>query len=157
MYAWVGRVWAAQARRDADTTLEDFSDAAWNAVFAEIGSDYLPYLDANAAAYRQGARRFDGRMGAYRFPKLPVVRYRVACREQLLKAWVALLPAQQQKVQQRLAGTGIADWLASAAAIPSGLDAEFEMPLAQRYPPARGWYGVKLLRGTPWDLPKPPL
>jgi len=31
------------------------------------------------------------------------------------------------------------------------------MPLAQRYPPARGWYGVKLLRGTPWDLPKPPL
>lgn len=157
VYAWVGRLWAAQASRFADATLEDFAAPEWDAVFAEIGRDYLPYLDANAAAHACGAKRFDWGEGLNRFPGVPVVRYRVACREQLLKAWQALSADQQQRVLQRLTLAGIGEWLAHAAPVASGLAAEFVMPLAQRYPPARGWYGLKLLRGTPWDLPRPPL
>lgn len=156
VYAWVGRVWAAQASPYADASLEDFSAPEWHAVFAEIGRDYLPYLDANAAAFAHGTKRFDWSDGTHQFPQLPVVRYRVACREQLLKGWQSLSQEAQRQVRQRLASSGVDTWLVSAQIVPSGLDAEFQMPLAQRYPPARGWYGLKLLRGTPWDLPAPP-
>lgn len=156
VYAWVARVWDAKASEGATTTLEDFNSTDWSAVFAEVGRDYLPYLDANAAAYAQGARRFDLSLPAARYPNMPVVRYRVACREQLLKAYAPLQAAEKAALHQRLAGSSIAEWLQNASSIPSGLDAEFELPLGQRYPAARGWYGLKLLTGTPWDLPSPP-
>lgn len=157
VYAWVGRVWNARADRDGESALETFDGAAWNPLFEEIGRDYLRYLDANAEAHAQGARRFDLQLDDARYPAMPVVRYRVACREQLLKAHAALDADAKQRVQQRLAGSGIAEWLLHARPVASGLDAEFELPLAQAYPPARGFYGLRLLRGTPWDLPRPPL
>lgn len=157
VYAWVGRVWNARVSREGGAALSDFTSAAWDAVFAEIGRDYLPYLDANAVAYAQRRKRFDLTLGANTYPGMAVVRYRVACREQLLKAWQSLDGEAQRQLGKRLMASGIAGWLKDAAAIPAGLDAEFEMPLAQRYPPARGWHGLKLLRGTPWDLPAPPL
>ncbi len=156
VYAWVGRVWNARASREGDVALDDFSSRDWDAVFAEIGRDYLPYLDANAEAWARGAKRFDLVLSDARYPKMPVVRYRVACREQLLKAWRALDASAQQTVRTHLAAAGIGAWLDAAHDIPAGLDAEFELPLKQHYPNARGWYGLKLLGGTPWDLPAPP-
>lgn len=155
VYAWVARVWNARASVESQNPLQDFADPAWDAVFSEIGRDYLSYLDANAQTYARGEKRFDLHLGDICYPKMPVVRYRVACREQLLKAWQMLSLAEQQQVHQRLGKSGISAWLRTAADIPAGLDAEFAMPLAQRYPPARGWYGLKMLQGTPWDLPKP--
>lgn len=155
VYSWVARVWNARVSTESKNALEDFADPAWYAVFNEIGRDYLVYLDANAQAYARGEKRFDLWLGDTCYPSMPVVRYRVACREQLLKAWWALPAAAQQSAMQRLKKSGISAWLSTAAAIPAGLDAEFVMPLAQRYPPARGWYGLKMLQGTPWDLPKP--
>ncbi|HUS25244.1 MAG TPA: glutathione S-transferase family protein [Candidatus Binatia bacterium] len=157
VYAWVARLWNARANRDGAGRLEDFSAAAWDAVLGEIGTDYLPYLDANAQAYARGARRFDLALRDARYPRMPVVRYRVACREQLLKEYAALDPAARVSVDQRLRASGVAGWLAQAKPIASGLDREFVMPLAQRYPPARGWYGLRLYRGTPWDIPAPPI
>jgi hypothetical protein len=156
VYAWVGRVWNARASAESQAALEPFADPAWEALFTEISRDYLVYLDANASAYARGTRRFDLALQDARYPRMPVVRYRVACREQLLKAYRALPADAQRAVQQRLQASGIAHWLTSATEIASGLDAEFVLPLAQHYPPARGWYGLKLLRGTPWDLPAPP-
>ncbi len=157
VYAWVGRVWNARASREGEGAFESFDSSDWDPVLTEIGSDYLHYLDGNAEAYVRGARRFDLQLGATRYPRMPVVRYRVACREQLLKAFAALDAGARQAVQTRLAGSGIAGWLQRARPIASGLDAEFELPLARRYPPARGLYGLRLLRGTPWDLPSPPI
>lgn len=157
VYAWVARVWNARASGDGVGSLGDFGDPAWHAVFGEIGRDYLAYLDANAAAYARGDKRFDLGLGAHCYPRMPVVRYRVACREQLLNAWQVLSKQQQDVARASVQASGIGEWLAGAAPIPSGLDAEFVMPLAQRYPPARGWYGFKLLKGTPWDLPAPPV
>jgi glutathione S-transferase len=156
VYAWVARLWNARQAKDREGVLEDFSSADWDAVFTEIGRDYLPYLDANATAYHAGARRFDLVLADARYPRMPVVRYRVACREQLLLAWQRLRPDDQQRVAARLQACGVADWLQRATIVPSGLDAEFVLPLEARYPPARGWHGLKLLRGTPWDLPAPP-
>ena len=156
VYAWVGRVWNARASREGSGALTDFAGQQWDAVFTEIGRDYLPYLDANAGAYAQGEDRFELTLGANSYPGMTVVRYRVACREQLLRAWQRLTPSAQQALGARLAASGIAGWLKNAREIPAGLDAEFQLPLTQRYPPARGWYGLTLLKGTPWDLPAPP-
>jgi glutathione S-transferase len=156
VYAWVGRVWAARADRIWQGALDGFDDAAWDAVFSEIGRDYLRYLDANAGAYAAKRRRFDLQLDDARYPRLPVVRYRVACREQLLRAYRALDAATQQAVILRTQASGIARWLQTAADVPAGLDAEFELPLQQRYP-GTPWYGLRVLRGTPWDPPSPPL
>jgi glutathione S-transferase len=156
VYAWVGRVWAARANREWQGTLERFDASAWDAVFAEIGRDYLRYLDANARAYAAGGKRFDLQLDRARYPRIPVVRYRVACREQLLKAYRALDADARQAVCARTQASGIAQWLQTAQDIPAGLDAEFQLPLRQRYPGAR-WYGLRVMQGTPWDLPKPPI
>jgi glutathione S-transferase len=156
VYAWVGRVWAARADRDRDRDrgLESFDDPAWGAVFAEIGRDYLRYLDTNARAYAEGRKHVDLQLDDARYPRMPVVRYRVACREQLLKAWHALDAGAQHAVCIRTAASGIAAWLQTAAPIPAGLDAEFALPLQQRYPET-AWFGLRAMRGTPWDMPRP--
>jgi glutathione S-transferase len=158
VWAWVARLWNARGARDGRGALEDFSAAAWDSVFDSVAREYLPYLETNAAAYAQGARRFDFELSDARYPQMPVVRYRVACRGQLLKAFRALTPSDQQRVRRRLDASGIGPWLASAPPVDAGLDREFELPLAQRYPEARGWYGLRrFFRGTPWDLPAEPI
>ena len=81
VYAWVGRVWNARANVEGAGTLDAFAGSEWNALFAEIGRDYLVYLDVNAHAYARGERRFDLALHDAQYPRMPVVRYRVACRE----------------------------------------------------------------------------
>jgi glutathione S-transferase len=157
VFAWVGRVWNARASREGQRGVGDFASARWDDLFASIAGEYLPYLDDNARAYASGRHRFDSNIGGTVYPAMPVVRYRVACRGQLLKAYSRLDERARAVVQSRLEKSGIARWLAAAEVIDAGLDAEFDLPLAHRYPPARGWYGLKLFgKGTPWDLPAAP-
>jgi glutathione S-transferase len=161
VWAWVARVWNARAQREGRGALGDFAPKAWDAIFGDIAREYLPYLDRNAAAYASGDRRFDlhlpGGDPETLYPRMPVVRYRVACRSQLLKAWHALDAGAQARVRERLGESGIAAWLESAQDVDAGLDAEFVLPLAQRYPQARGLHGLRMYAGTPWDLPAPPI
>jgi glutathione S-transferase len=156
VYAWVGRVWNARVGREGQGALDSFDGFGWNAIFGEIGRDYLRYLDMNADAYARGAKRFDLQLGGARYPRMPVVRYRVACREQLLKAFRALDASARQAVLTRTEASGIARWLRTAVDVPAGLDHEFVLPVAQRYA-ATSWYTSRALRGTPWDSPNPPL
>lgn len=157
VWAWVARLWNARAAREGSGAPEDFASKDWDDLLATIGSEYLPYLDRNAQAYAQKEKRFDLRIGATLYPRMPVVRYRVACRSQLLRAFADLNAGERQRVQERLKASGIAQWLASAQDVDAGLDAEFVLPLAQRYPEARGLYGLKMYQGTPWDLPAAPI
>jgi len=50
VWAWVARLWNSATEEWDDTALDDFSDAGWNGLFADLGSAYLPYLRDNAAA-----------------------------------------------------------------------------------------------------------
>ena len=161
VWAWVARVWNARAAREGQGALEDFSAAPWQPLFADIALEYLPYLDRNAQAWAKGDKRFDLRLPRERgdpetvlYPSMPVVRYRVACRSQLLKAWRALDAAARTRAAQRLGA--VAAWLDLAQDIDAGLDAEFVLPLAQRYPEARGLFGLRMYAGTPWDMPRKP-
>lgn len=157
VFAWVARLWNARGPRDGVGALDDFASPDWDELFGNIAGEYLPYLDRNAEAWSAARRRFDLRIGDTLYPRMPVVRYRVACRGQLLSAWAALGPDVRQRLQPRLNASGIGAWLDTASAVDAGLDAEFQMPLPHRYPAARGLYGLKLFKGTPWDLPAAPL
>ncbi len=153
--AWTARMWAARGSEIVGDRMDDFSDPAWQPMFRDMARDYLPYLDDNARHYAAGDKRFDSQIDGVRYPAVPVVRYRVACREILLREWMALHEDSRTRIRERLADSGIANWLDAAPAIPAGLDEEFQLPLQQRYPAARGLYGLKLLTGTPWDRPRP--
>lgn len=157
VFAWVSRLWNARGERDGAGALGDFSPPAWDELLANIGSEYLPYLDRNAAAWSCSQRRFDLKLGNARYPNMPAVRYRVACRSQLLAAYAVLTRGARDQVQARLKASGIGPWLESAQPVDSGLDGEFELPLKHRYPEARGLYGLRLFKGTPWDIPAPPI
>lgn len=157
VWAWVARVWNARAEREGSGALEDFSSKDWDALFTDISREYLPYLDRNAEAFARKEKRFDLQLPDAQYPRMPVVRYRVACRSQLLKAYRALEGEARARVEQRLTFSGIAQWLRSAQDVEAGLDAEFVLPLAQRYPAARGLYGLRMYAGTPWDLPAEPI
>ena len=161
VYAWVARLWSARANAQCEAVsgapLDTFTDPAWAPLFEQIARQYLPYLDANASAWRDGLKRFNHQTDGVRYPRLPVIRYRVACRERLLTRFATLPDPAREQLQSRFAASGIARWLCEATPIAAGLDREFEMPLQQHYRPARGWYGVRLLAGTPWDLPSPPV
>ena len=162
VWAWVARVWNARAAREGGGTLEDFPATEWQPLFADILREYLPYLDDNAKAYAKKLKRFDLTLPRHPreggdpvlYPSMPVVRYRVACRSQLLKAWHALDAGARANAAQKLGG--IAAWFEAAQDVDAGLDDEFVLPLAQRYPEARGLYGLRMYQGTPWDLPAPP-
>jgi glutathione S-transferase len=157
VWAWVARLWNARGPRYETRGLDDFGSADWDGLFDDVSAEYLPYLDANAQAYAGQQSRFDFRLGDALYPRMPVVRYRVACRSRLLRQFRALTDAERARVQQRL-GAATGRWLESARDVDAGLDAEFELPLAQRYPEARGLYGLKVFgKGTPWDLPAAPL
>jgi glutathione S-transferase len=158
VYAWVGRLWNAHAdNTQPSSELEDFASTDWDALLGDISHDYLTYLDRNAKAYASGDKHFDLVLGGTTYPQMAVVRYRVACREQILLAFRGLNPKARKHVELRLQASGISAWLGDAPMIVSGLADEFVMPLQRHYPPAKGLAGLRLLKGTPWDMPAPPL
>jgi glutathione S-transferase len=151
VYAWVARLW--NARRDVDDgawVAEGTVPAGWNEIIADAGSSYLPYLHANALAWRGGRRRFDfgGRAVTYR--NLPVVHYRVWCRERLQDHF-DLLPAEPRAaVRSTLEAAGAWEPLWRDGRIASRLHAGAAPPVCR--PPTLGWRdrARAIVRGTTW-------
>lgn len=111
VWAWVTRLWNSGAEDWSESALDDFGDAAWDAIFRDLGSAYLPYLHDNALACAAGARRFDGRYGGIDYPQLPAVHYRARCLATLRTAYAALDAATRARIDARLAGLGIVEAL----------------------------------------------
>jgi glutathione S-transferase len=82
VWAWLARLWDARGGRLGDGALVPGVPADWAPILGEIGSAYLPYLNANAQAWRTGRRRFDADIQGVRY-RLPTSRYRVWCLERL--------------------------------------------------------------------------
>jgi hypothetical protein len=146
---WVERVWASGAQNWDDAELDDFTDAAWDPIFADIGAAYLPYLHDNAAAFAAGRPRFTGTYGGIEYPDLPAIEYRARCLNTLLTRYAGLAPAARTRVDARLAGLGVAEWLWRPTPLP---DAK---PIDSAVAVARPRSLVRRLRaragGTPWD------
>lgn len=150
VFAWVGRLWNARRSREpgawaAPGTLP----GGWEALLREMAATHLPYLHANAVAYREGRRRFDWTVQGVTYRATPVVRYRVWCRERLQERFEALPPAARPAVQQRLHEVGAFEPLFADGVIRSRLHEGAQPPVCR--PPA-GRASLRLLRdGTPWN------
>ncbi|AXQ27795.1 glutathione S-transferase family protein [Solimonas sp. K1W22B-7] len=148
VWAWVSRVWNSGEEEWGDGAPDDFSDAAWDPVFADIGKAYLPYLHDNAASVAAGQKRFSGHYGDIAYPDLPAVRYRARCLLTLQRAYESLDPVPRQRVDQRL-GNAIVGQLRRRSAAP-------DLPLIDTaLAQARQVTALQRLRfyfaGTPWD------
>ena len=156
VYEWVARTWNAKATRmDQESCLNDFSHPGWKFIFEDICRTYLPYLHRNAVAWQAGERHFDFETQRVTYPALPVVHYRVWCREELQRGFQGLSAAIKEQVKDVLSPYGGLDPLFEDGTIQSGLAQEFILPLEQKKRPLGLLRTLKLrLTGTPWDLPK---
>jgi len=88
VYAWVARVW--KARSATAGRLLDGIPSDWGPVLDDVGAAYLPFLCANAEAWRDRRRRFDVTIQGTRYVRVPTSRYRVWCLEQLRRHYETL-------------------------------------------------------------------
>lgn len=156
VYEWVARTWNAKATRvDQERPLNDFSHPGWKFIFEDICKTYLPYLHRNAIAWQAGEGRFDYEAQEVTYRALPVVHYRVWCREELQRLFQQLSDQAKEQVKDVLSPCGGLDPLFDDGIIQSGLAQEFILPLEQRERPLGPLHTLKLrISGTPWDLPK---
>jgi glutathione S-transferase len=101
VYAWQARVWAARAsstNRDLLTGVPD----DWGPILDQVGSAYLPYLNANARGWAAGEERHDADIQGTTYRDLPVSQYRVWCLERLREHYDELPDAVQPAVRVRL-------------------------------------------------------
>lgn len=155
VFEWVARLWNATASTTpgawcAPGTLPD----GWTPILDDVGAAYLPYLHANAVAYRDGRRQFTFEVQGTRYERLPVVPYRVWCREQLQAAHAALPADARAAVDARLGEVGALAPLFADGVIASGLYADTTPPLCRprrvsRVERLRRWF-----TGTHWQPPK---
>jgi glutathione S-transferase len=156
VYEWVARIWNAKASEtDLQSPLNNVSHPGWKFIFEDVCRAYLPYLHRNALAWKAGERRFDFETKGVTYPALPVVHYRVWCREQLQRLFQELPDAAKEQVKDLVSLYGGLDPLFADGTIQSGLAQEFILPLEQKERPLGLFHTLKLrLTGTPWDLPK---
>jgi hypothetical protein len=128
----------------------------WLPLLRDVGEAYLPYLHANALAWREGRRHFDFTVQNTQYRRLPVVQYRVWCRERLQQHYAALPESARPAVDAILRQGGALEPLLAGGSIPSGLYADTVPPLCR----PRQIGGLDKLRrfvtGTHWQMPKLP-
>ncbi len=146
VYAWVARLWNARC----DTVAGDWAPpgtlpVGWEALLRDCGEAYLPYLHANAVAWRDRRRRFDCDVQGAPYRALPTVRYRVWCRERLQDHVEAAPATAQAALRAQLEARGCWEPLWRDGRIASGMFEGQTPPLCQGRRPER------LVGGSVWN------
>ena len=95
VHEWVARMWNLRPDRFDAMPLPDRLPEDIGALLGAVAGVYLPYLDANAAAYAKGEKRVRYEVRGTTFVE-PVKPYRVWCRDRLQSRLVELsLPRQR--------------------------------------------------------------
>jgi glutathione S-transferase len=89
VFAWQARLWNARPGTASGDLVAGVPDD-WGPILDRVGSAYLPYLCANAEAWKAGARRHDADVEGVHYRRLPVSQYRVWCLERLREHFEAL-------------------------------------------------------------------
>ncbi len=129
VFEWVARVWNARFGKTDGTLLEAVPDD-WGPILDSIGSAYLPYLCANAEAWKEGRSHFDVDIEGAPYRKIRTARYRVWCLEELRRHFEELPEASQPEVRARLESHGCWEPLWRVEDPESGLDPKREVPFA---------------------------
>jgi len=133
IFAWLGRVWEARGTRVAGT-LASGIPAAWSPILREVGEAYLPYLSANAEAWKAHARRFNVTIQGTCYCGLPVSRYRVWCLEELRRHFDALSGDARTGATELLERHSCWEPLWRVATPASGYDPEGAAPFTRGLP-----------------------
>jgi glutathione S-transferase len=129
VFEWVARVWNARNSKMGGELLEQVPQD-WGPILESIGSSYLPYLCANAEAWKADRTHFDVDIEGAPYRNIRTSRYRVWCLEELRRDFNALSESQQQEVRARLEAHGCWAPLWQVENPASGLDPERQVPFA---------------------------
>ena len=130
VYEWVARLWNARASQSVGT-LEAGVPGDWSPILREIGKFYLPYMCANAEAWKARRRHFDAEIHGVPYRSLPVSRYRVWCLEKLRAHFVALGGGASEDARKLLEAHSCWEPLWRVDAPASGYDAAVEAPFVR--------------------------
>jgi len=129
VYEWAARVWNARASVTRGELLEEVPDD-WGPLLDAIGAAYLPYLCANAAAWKSGRSHFDVDIEGAPYRRIRTARYRVWCLEELRRHFDELTEAHRRETRDRLEAHGCWEPLWRTRNPDSGIDPDHEAPFA---------------------------
>jgi glutathione S-transferase len=127
VYEWLARLWNCRHSECAGSWERELPEV-WKELLADAGRSYLPYLHANARAWQRGERRLDHPVDGVTYRSLPVVHYRVWCRERLQDHFEALPSQARPAVRALLEECGAWEPLWRDGVIRSGLHEGGEPP-----------------------------
>jgi glutathione S-transferase len=133
VFEWTARVWNARASVTGGELLGHVPDD-WGPILDSIGSAYLPYLCANAEAWKAGQSHFDVDIEGAPYKQIRTASYRVWCLEELRRHFDELSEPHQREVRARLEAHGCWEPLWRVAEPASGVDPERKAPFAGSSP-----------------------
>lgn len=105
VFAWQARLWNARAGTTRGVGLGELP-ADMYSMLEDIGTGYLPYLNANALAWQRGLKRFDPVIQGVPYRSVPVSQYRVWCLEQLQKRAREVPETHSRELKQMMVARG---------------------------------------------------
>lgn len=130
---WVARMWNARGSKLSKGKFNlapNKAPAHWDGLLSDVCTSYLPYLAANADAYKDGKKRFSHTVDRNVYPNMRVSLYRVWCLEQLQGFLSGLTESQQADVRQLLSSETAWKILTSPLELASEYDPEGLAPFA---------------------------
>ena len=115
---WVARMWNLRPERFSSLPLPDHVPDDLGAIFTAITDTYLPYLEANAAAYARGEKNVRYRVQDTEFVE-PTKPYRVWCRDRLQRELTGLSTAARAQVERALGASDAIARLATPSPRPA--------------------------------------
>ncbi len=135
VYEWVARLWNAKGEKLSKKKFKIKKGSipeGWQELLADMGQAYMPYLHANALAYQAGRENFNVEIQGYLYQKLPVVKYRVWCRERLFQLYEGLSKPAREQVNNDFVSTQIDDLFWQYGQIESQMHEGVEPPFAKQ-------------------------
>jgi len=115
---WVARMWNLRPERFASLPLPEHVPDDLGAIFDAIARVYLPYLEANGAAYARGEKHVRYTVQGTSFDE-PTKPYRVWCRDRLQRELAGLGAATRAEVERALGASDAVARLATRSPRPA--------------------------------------
>ncbi len=125
--AWVARLWNSRHESYSGEWCSDSAEVL-TPILSDIGTHYLPYLNANVDAVRAGNKRFDVTIDGALYKDARVSRYRVWCLHELRRQFDQAPEADQASLRQWLQQIGIWQPLWQHSNLPMLEQQEIELP-----------------------------
>ncbi len=105
VFEWQARLWNARGSEMQGDLLSTVPGDL-SPILRDVGEAYLPYLNDNARAWREGRERFDPIVQNVQYRDVPVSQYRTWCLEELQARFREVPASEQERLQQLLTSHG---------------------------------------------------